>query len=253
MTTHDELLNRGLPKWPQMYTTGKRITEEQSKEIIRRTDSFFVNGAGGNDHKFDSKWAKAFGMRHFYDYSVPYDERKTVDWKLNHNIREVWNAKWGTLGLNYCENHWISSSYIYGPYGWCHPWDGIINYVDNVGKWPSVEDIYNEWVTIAKAFPFLDIGVTLMNDEHCIDGTAPVVSLKVSSGEVTLVDPHEHDVHKDHEVIKRSRKADQMTIGMRSEDREHGIRMDWMSEWAEFAKKEVIPMIDDFVKNWVPE
>ncbi len=35
------LLNRNLPKWPQMLVTGDSLTIEQAKEIIRRTDRFF--------------------------------------------------------------------------------------------------------------------------------------------------------------------------------------------------------------------
>ena len=33
----------GLPKWPQMYTTGLPVAIEQAKEIIRRTDSYFTS------------------------------------------------------------------------------------------------------------------------------------------------------------------------------------------------------------------
>lgn len=37
----ENLLDRGLPKWPQMLVTGASVTKEQALEIIRRTDSFF--------------------------------------------------------------------------------------------------------------------------------------------------------------------------------------------------------------------
>jgi hypothetical protein len=36
------LLDRGLPKWPQMRVEGVPVTLEQAKEIIRRTDTFFT-------------------------------------------------------------------------------------------------------------------------------------------------------------------------------------------------------------------
>lgn len=37
-----ELMERSLPKWPQMIVTGTPVSEMQALEIIRRTDVFFV-------------------------------------------------------------------------------------------------------------------------------------------------------------------------------------------------------------------
>ena len=45
-----------LPKWPQMIVTGKRVTVDQAKEIIFRTDSFLSDASdysGGNARNFN--------------------------------------------------------------------------------------------------------------------------------------------------------------------------------------------------------
>lgn len=42
-------------KWPQMLTTGEKLTVDQAKEIIRRTDDFFSSlseFSSGNDHNY---------------------------------------------------------------------------------------------------------------------------------------------------------------------------------------------------------
>ena len=47
-----ELFNKGLPKWPAIVVKGKPVTEDQAKEIIIRTDSFYF---GCNDRAWESK------------------------------------------------------------------------------------------------------------------------------------------------------------------------------------------------------
>ena len=61
----DDLLNLGLPKWPQMMVTGKHVTLEQAKEIIFRTDPFLVDTSkysGGNAHEFNAWYRKEAGL-----------------------------------------------------------------------------------------------------------------------------------------------------------------------------------------------
>ena len=55
------LLDRGLPKWPQMLVTGASVTKEQALEIIRRTDSFF-SYPHGNDHAFVEEAVRLVGF-----------------------------------------------------------------------------------------------------------------------------------------------------------------------------------------------
>lgn len=172
---NEELLSRTLPKWPQMIVTGKTLEEEQALEIIRRTDRFFACPIG-NNHNFVEK------AKNIVKYP-----------KDGYNDIIEWEEKWGYISLEYVENDWISSAFIYGPHGWCHP-DGSIAYALNIGKWPEVPEILNDWETIAQAFPFLEAEVTVMNNEHHCP-SEPVVSFLIRDGEVELVDPKVRNIH----------------------------------------------------------
>lgn len=192
----NELMNRGLPKWPQMIVTGTTLPVGQALEIIRRTDNFF-SWADGNNHKFIETAKKAIG------YPVEPKERDFPDREaFRAELRSYWDKEkqwkdaWGVISTEYVENDWISCAFIGGPHGWCHP-DGTIGYVNNVGKWPSVEEIYNEWGILAAAFPFIEVEVTLMDGEEYEENTKPVVSMLVRNGKVELVDPAKRDLHKE--------------------------------------------------------
>ena len=242
---NQELMDRGLSKWPQMYTTGTPVTVEQAKEIIRRTDTFFRYGWSGNERKFNTRVKKMLGIPN--DDEIDYQDPKRVE-KLNVIWREqeAWQSAWGVIHTEYVFNSWIASSYVGGPHGWCHP-DGTIGFIDNVGKWPSVEQIFDEWQTLAKEFPFIDIGVTLMNGEYCENRIEKVVSMVIKNGEVKLVDPTKEDVHAGHPAPTRSamnpnNETDEAfwvkKIGSRSsENMEFALTMDWINEWAQLAKQ----------------
>ena len=159
-----------LPKWSQMLVYGKDISESQALEIIRRTDDFFVWNFGGNDKNFNEQLNEILKR--------PED----VD---------IWREKWQALKLSYCSNRWVSSSFIYGPSGWCHP-NGKIEFNHNIGKYPTVEEVYEDWSKIAKNFKFLDLNVILMSGESCEEGeTLPLVDMKVSEGEVYFIEEND--------------------------------------------------------------
>jgi hypothetical protein len=204
VTTEEELLDRGLPKWPQMVVTGKRISEEFALEVIRRTDNWFVRASGCNDREGDRRLAKRFRMPHFYDSANPTPQRE--DWKLSAR----WKEAWKTIETQYVTNAWIGSSFIYGPHGWCHP-DGTIYYIDNVGKWPSIADVRADWELLATSFPFLDLRVTLMSGEQCEEDTRPVVTMCVLDGQVRLVEPI---ADLDHRTPQRDMYGAGLAIGM---------------------------------------
>lgn len=230
-----ELLQRGLPKWPQMYTTGKPVTSEQAMEIIRRTDTFFIWG-GGNNHEYNRWVRQTLGMP---PDTFDRDWSKTPT-ELARAQAQAWYAKlhgpWGYLRPSYVHNSWMSSSFIGGPYGWCHP-DGHIGYIDNVGKWPSVEDIVKDWEMLASAFPFLEVAATLYNGESCEEGTAPVVTILVSDAKVQLVepDPKHHAGHP--EASRRNDSTgsavDEFMSSWPIDRREQGIPDEWVVGWGE--------------------
>lgn len=95
------------------------------------------------------------------------------------------------LDLYYLNNHQILSSWIGGPHGWCD-WNGNINSSNyNIGKWPSVEDVYNEWVKIAEAFPFLDLRAQLYSGETSDHESEPLVEFTLKHGKVEMSIPSE--------------------------------------------------------------
>jgi len=181
-----DLINRGLPKWPQMIVTGPRLREDLALEVIRRTDSWFVSGHGCDDHDGDRRLAQRFRMPHFVDYAERHPDG--FDWRAHWERCERWKKVWGAIETSYVHNNWIGSSFIHGPHGWCHP-HGQIYHIDNVGKWPSVADIRADWQMLATAFPFLILTVTLMSGESCDDNTRPVVAMAVADGQVKLMEP----------------------------------------------------------------
>lgn len=228
-----DLLNLGLPKWPQMYTTGVPVTIDQAKDIIRRTDRFLVNGSGGNDYAWDRRLAERLRMPHFMDWNR--DRSKPIDWARLHLETEAWRARFGSILTEYVHNDWISCSFIGGPHGWCSP-SGRIAFSDNVGKWPSVRDVLTDWTLIAEAFPYLDLAATLMSGEGCEDGIQPVVTILVRNGVASVV-PGSLDHHASFPAATRFDIDTAVeNIGLNARFREHGITdLGWFDEWEQLA------------------
>lgn len=221
-----ELMNRALPKWPQMIVTGTDVAKEQALEIIRRTDSFFA-WQSGNNRGFIDEAIRILKMPVLETGQTPKEFQEY--WKK----QDAWKNKWGLIETEYVTNSWISCSFIGGPHGWCHP-DGSIGYADNVGKWPSIEEIYDEWVRITAAFPFLELEVTLMDGEECEDFTEPVVSMLIRNGVVELVNPKERNLHKEFgrkkEAVKDIAECIKLIIGGRSV--ENAIPLEQLQRWS---------------------
>lgn len=243
--TRGELLNRELPKWPQCIITGENVTLEQADEIIRRTDTFLTFGFGGNDHRFDEAAKSILHLPQFPsldDTMSPEDLHILIE--EYHKDYDYWRNRWQLVSTSYIKNSWISTAYIGGPCGWCHP-DGTIGYSDNIGKWPSCEDVLNDLETIAKTWPFLRLEVTLMDDEYCGDSTSPVISFVVRDGIVDVVDPDERNVHEEFnrtiEPSTDSLSALYAVMYTSADVREHAITLDHLQEWYEkvFADCEV--------------
>ena len=245
--TKTDLLGLGLPKWPRHYVTGVPMTVEQAKEIIRRTDSFFVHGYGGNNHEYDRWVRKTLSMPPGWNDrpSRPYPKEDAPQAEKNadlaarraenaedQRLTEGWEKRWHPLSTQYIHNSWVSNAFIGGPHGWCHP-DGQIGFVDNVGKWPSVEAIFEDWKVLAEAFPFIEIAATLFDGESCEAGTRPIVSMVVRESKVTLVDPADVNVHEKHpKALRRADGAVDATVefisSMNTVWREQGLPDGWV-------------------------
>lgn len=196
-----------LPKWPQLVVTGDSVSKEQALEIIRRTDYFFQGDCeNGSDHEFRRKAQKAVHFPEQVQYHDPsfYKEDGTRDddkhmeaLRTFWNAREVWQKDWGIVKTEYVYNCWISSSFVYGPHGWCHP-DGTIGHFYNVfTKRPSVEDVYEDLTKLAEEFPFLALEVTLMSEDWCCEDKKPVISYLVRNGAVELIAPETRNIHEE--------------------------------------------------------
>jgi hypothetical protein len=159
-----------LTKWPRLIVVGKKVTETQANEILLRTDSWWLST---NDKRWQAAIYELAGIPTNPEYGWPQPSDFT---------REI-NA----LQLHYLHNEQIVSSWIGGPHGWCS-WDGSIGCSHyNIGKWPSVEEVTEDWRAIAAAWPFLDLRAQLIPDEG--EAEAPAVEWRVRAGAVEEVKP----------------------------------------------------------------
>lgn len=170
----EEAFKIDLPKWAQCVINGEKITEEQALEIIRRTDTFFY-GYGGNDHTFNARVRKICKLPSFDDYK---SDDFYNDWNIYQKAKEEFEEKWQLVNTDYIKNSWISCSWIGGYHGWCHP-DGTIAFCNNIGKYATVEEVYNDLLILGKNFPFLNLTCTLMDgEEDCCKESLVTMSLK---------------------------------------------------------------------------
>ena len=176
-------------KWPCCIITGEPITHEQAMQIIWRTDStmdaWSMNWKG-NDQDWSEWFCKIMKAPKRSNYKGLEGDAFREAINKQGELCEHFNSLLGHIDLEYLCNDQINSSYIYGPNGWCHP-DGYIGYSDNIGKWPSIEEVYQELQTIVKAFPFLIMSVTIMDGENGYYEDS-VISYEVSNGEVKILD-----------------------------------------------------------------
>jgi hypothetical protein len=233
-----KLLERGLPKWPQMLVSGTPIKPEQALEIIRRTDEFFRHPSG-NDQYFVDTWRKKFGMPAELPYSRASKMPDKEWWALIDKQRKemaAWQKEWGVMDdPQYVTNTWLSSCYIGGPYGWCWP-DGTILFRENVGKWPSVEDVLADWSDIAKTFPFLELGVDLRSAENCEENES-VVGFLVKGGAVEVVDSQKMNPLNGFPALPSDSSLEaqldaRIASGFNPAS-EHGISDEVLEKWAE--------------------
>ena len=243
MTNQDinKLANGSLPKWPQMLVTGKQVTVEQAKEIIFRTDEFLTDAStysGGNARNFNAAYRKRAGLDLLQFERTARDGHTytSFDWDKQRELCERLNI----IRTNYVENSWASCSYAGGPHGWCSP-AGVISYSDNVGKWPSIGEIIDDWTKIAQAFPYLDLHVTLMSGESCEDDTEAAINIRVVDGSAFAQPPDEsvHAIPERRDMLESFIELMNPTGG----EREIGLPIDWYDEFAARVKAVVVDIL----------
>lgn len=212
-----------LIKWPQMIVTGASVTREQAKEIIIRTDPFFSDVAlyaGGNDQEFTIRYQQQSGVLAAVSCS---------DQQIRERVQEAVDSVVKPIPLDYLDNDWASSGFIYGPHGWCQT-DGTIEYHDNIGKWPEAVDLYDEWQSIARAFPYLSLFASFMDAESCDTDASVVLQFVIHEGAVRVV-KGEHAP-----VARKIRVADDVCFCSRLE---HGLPWSWVAETADAIRTEL--------------
>jgi hypothetical protein len=222
---NEDFFGVGLPKWPAMFVSGKTVTKEQAKEIIRRTDNFFYQGVLFGFHKNDPGAAilSKFGLPNAYNLPVDTGDQGP------------WFKEWGTIECDYIANDWVDSSYIGGPKGWCSP-DGTISYFLNVGKWPEVSELFKDWKRVAEAFPFLDLTVTFGSEEYCVENNTPILQFVVKDGEVTIRNPPSDFQFPNFAMEKAAFNENLDNFIEGAVPSRCGVPSAWLDEWAEKSK-----------------
>ena len=154
-----------LPKWPALLLKGTSVTPKQASNIIMRTST--LDYFSTNSKEFEKALTKVCGKH--CNTTHPHEE-------IYEKIGSIAND------LNYLLNKQICSCWIGGLHGWCS-WDGKIetsNY--NIGKYPSIEEVFKEFSLIAKTFPYLEFEAQLLSGETCETDTHVVVTFKVKNG-----------------------------------------------------------------------
>jgi hypothetical protein len=235
-----------LPKWPQMFVFGESVTSDQAKDIILRTDPFLtdVEGyRGGNNDEWNKWAARILGYAAVADAVRPLQEAH--QWRIKDKVADKLRTALGVVDTEYVHNTWASCSYVYGPYGWCHP-DGTISYADNIGKWPNAQEVYMEWVRLAATFPYLDLTATLMSGEHSEEDCTPVVSFRARKGEVIVLD---EPVLPRPEQMPPARNISAMALSLFNRSREQGLNDSWIIEYG----RDIAPMVTKFLQESLDE
>lgn len=236
----------GLPKWPMAYVTGQSVSPEQAKEINFRTDTNFhgISDYGfGNDSRFRKSCTELFGWKPVIDaqnaiFNRP-DKTQPYSGPDGWEMSSRWVEEMGIICTEYVTNSFLATSYIGGPNGWCHPDGTILSEGKNYGKYPSVEEVVDEWKRLQEAFPFLDLICTLYSGEQSEDHSVPVVSIIVKNGEVLVVEP-DLSLHNRPPVVSNDLGIGHiMRISRGDYSVEHGWPAEWIHEFAERSRKAV--------------
>lgn len=160
-----------LTKWPRLLVTGNPVTEGQANDILIRT---MPHSIMTNDRAWERQICQVLGVDQDPAYGRP-----------NYQTMKARREQLRCLDLHYLDNYRIASSWIGGPRGWCD-WDGTIGCCSfNIGKWPSVEEVTEDWLAIAAEWPFLDLRAQLVPDDG--DAPTPAVGWLVRAGQVTTI------------------------------------------------------------------
>jgi hypothetical protein len=188
-----------LGKLVAMVVDGDKVSKDQAKEIIIRTDSFNFNS---DDAEFKKELICSVNeiLNANMDLSIKQNSNFKEEYGLSLENRKKYNKAKEKINLIedifYLQNDRITSLWMEGPHGWCD-WEGNIfcnNYT--IGKYPSFNyyknekyfyiEVEEEWKIIAKEFPFLNLKCQLYNGNVSEKGIYVVAQYDVKDGNVTM-------------------------------------------------------------------
>lgn len=222
-----------FPKWPQLMIVGDDVKEDTAKEIIFRTDrslSELSNSFSGNDREFN-KWYLDQCMK----YNGGIERLKQLDPGQQFRLEQTVRSNINFIPFYMLTNDWSMTSFVFGPHGFCSP-KGEIYFQDNIGKWPSMEEVYKDFCSLAEAFPFLNLKSTVYNAEANDDVSdhQPLVSFVVSNGEVTVT-TEDFKLRENHYIAPSDSDFMSSVLQLMSNDHSHerGLPQSWYEEFSE--------------------
>jgi hypothetical protein len=162
-----------LPSWVGLLVIGKTLNKKQTYQVITQTDNFQFE---------DTPYYKTI-------YNREYHKTQIFSYENYLEQKKYLKDKFNKLDLNFLNNERFISSFIYGEHGWLN-WNGQIktNYY-NIGKNPQSKEIYNEWLLIAQAFPFLNLTCQILDDEISVKYAKPILQFEINNGNIDIIKP----------------------------------------------------------------
>lgn len=189
-----------LPKWAGILILGEPVTPEQAKQIIHATTPSLYDDMryAGNSFEFQKAYdRKSFSILMDMGYSQHMEgsaELSDTQAKIRKFVCGLDDQLSPVLPLEFLKGNLGNSCYFGGPTGWCNPSGEISLLGINIGKYPSVREIFTEWSLIAKKFDFLDLTCVILDNEWCDETASGRVGFRVKSGEVSMFIPCEGEV-----------------------------------------------------------
>lgn len=191
-----------LPKHPLIAIVGRPVSEDAAREIIRRTDAFFVKQERRSGHvsyasdgsirwtpphaegcqkcRDDLVWARRV------EEAAKMPDRRSRRLRQNEDVLAAWRQANGVFECLEFTNSWISAASV--PGGWCPP-DGSMQSVMAGFRWPRGDVLQSDAERIAKQFPSIQFTATVLDTAWYPDDPTPVWEIHVEAGSVRVRTP----------------------------------------------------------------
>jgi hypothetical protein len=171
----------GLPRWSELRVQGDSLDPTLAAGLIVRAGRAAFSEYACNDRA----WCRL--VMDTVDWPVGFDEE---EYREISRLREIRAEELGLLPLGALSlSGRIASSYIGGPGGWLS-WSGRIQTAGhNIGKYPSVQDVAQEWSCLTEAYTELKLTAQLFSEEGTEPGGIPLAEFQVVDGKVTVGPP----------------------------------------------------------------